>query len=56
MVQSNTVVSGNVPIWSQFPVGVFPGCNAKTLRMIELNQQFVSFGIADPFRVGLKRF
>ena len=32
MVQNNTVLSGNMPKWGQYPVGVFPGCNAKTLR------------------------
>ena len=24
------VLSGNVPQWGQYPVGVFPGCNTKT--------------------------
>ena len=33
MVQNNTVLSGKVPKWGQYPVGVFPGCNTNTLRM-----------------------
>ena len=30
--KKNTVLSGHVPKWGQYPVGVFPGCNTKTLR------------------------
>ena len=26
MAANNTVLSGNVPKWGQYPVGVFPGC------------------------------
>ena len=36
MVQNNKGLSGNVPKWGQYPVGVFPGCNTKTL-MCELS-------------------
>ena len=32
MVQNDMVLSGNVPKWGQYPVGVFPGCKTKTLR------------------------
>ena len=31
---NNTVLSGNVPKWGKYPVGVFPGCNTKTLRFM----------------------
>ena len=36
LVQNKTVLSGNEPKWGQYPVGVFPGCNTKTLRIIPL--------------------
>ena len=38
MVQNGTVLSGNVPKWGQYPVGVFPGWNTKKkhLRIISL--------------------
>ena len=54
MVQNNTVSSGNVPKWGQYPVGVFPGCNTKTLRK---SRQEVSgiFNLLDEHRTVLRR-
>ena len=45
MVQNNTCLSGNVPEWGQYPVGVFPGCNTKTLRTAWVLGADVLFGV-----------
>ena len=54
MAQLNTVLSGNVPKWGQYPVGVFPGCNTKTLRPkqppLALKRNNKTHGISDSRR------
>ena len=72
MVKNNTVFSGHVPKWGQYPVGVFPGCDTKTLRQWELEpggwdlspshkwetpeQQEGSAGLSQPRRSRVEHF